>query len=109
MADRNQTKKQLESTSLQLGLIMKSGKFTLGVNQAMKSIRDGSASLIIISSNLPQLVTSQIEYMAMIQKIQVYKQPYNSRDFGLQIGKTFNVGVMTITNAGDADLSAFRN
>eukprot|EP00703_Trepomonas_sp_PC1_P002796 JAP93810.1 Ribosomal protein L30 [Trepomonas sp. PC1] len=103
----NQSRKTQESSSLQLTLIVKSGKYTLGVNQAIKAIRNGQAKLVILANNLPTLVSSQIEYLCMLAKVTVNKFPSSSRELGIALGRPYNVGVMAITEGGDADLRQF--
>jgi large subunit ribosomal protein L30e len=51
---------------------MKSGKYTLGYKSTLKSLRQGKAKLIIISSNCPPLRKSEIEYYAMLAKTGVH-------------------------------------
>lgn len=48
-------KKALESINSRLALVMKSGKYTLGYKSTLKTLRQGKAKLVIISSNTPQL------------------------------------------------------
>ncbi|GIQ89711.1 ribosomal protein L30e, partial [Kipferlia bialata] len=49
------SKQQLESLSLTLALVVKSGKYSMGFNQALKSIRANKAKLVLISNNTPAL------------------------------------------------------
>eukprot|EP00704_Kipferlia_bialata_P007751 g7751.t1 len=50
-----QSKQQLESLSLTLALVVKSGKYSMGFNQALKNIRSNKAKLVLISNNTPAL------------------------------------------------------
>ncbi|CAL6012341.1 Ribosomal_protein L30 [Hexamita inflata] len=43
----------------------------------------------------------------MLAKCTVNKFPASSRELGVALGKPYNVGVMAITEAGDADLKTF--
>ena len=49
------SKKQMESINSRLGLVMKSGKCSLGYRVTLKTIRSGKAKLVIIASNTPAL------------------------------------------------------
>ena len=55
MVATKKSKKTLESINSRLALVMKSGKYSLGMKQSLKSLRHGKAKLIIIASNCPQL------------------------------------------------------
>ena len=55
MVSTKKSKKTLESINSRLALVMKSGKYSLGMKQSLKSLRQGKAKLIIIASNCPQL------------------------------------------------------
>ena len=48
-------KKAMESINYRLALVMKSGKYVLGLKQTLKSLRQGKAKLVIIANNTPPL------------------------------------------------------
>lgn len=48
-------KKAMESINTRLALVMKSGKFVLGLKQTLKTLRQGKAKLVIIANNTPPL------------------------------------------------------
>jgi len=106
MSTKLASRKAQESLSLTLALVVKSGKYALGTNQAIKSIRDGKAKLVLIAQNCPGLVKSQIEYLCMLASSPVQIYSASSRELGIAVGKQFNVSVMTILDAGDADLTS---
>merc|ERR1711951_34993 len=85
MVAAKKSKKTLESINSRLALVMKSGKYCLGMKQTLKSLRQGKAKLIIIASNCPQLRKSEIE-------------------LGTACGKYFRVCVLSITDPGDSDI-----
>jgi len=87
----------MENINAKLGLVMKSGKASLGYKATIKSLRQGkcalpppcvwcmrvhgcssgqlrhaAAKLVLISSNCPPLRKSEIEYYAMLAKTAVY-------------------------------------
>lgn len=53
-------------------LVMKSGKYTLGYKTTLKTLRNGKAKLVLLSSNLPALRKSEIEYYAMLSRTGVH-------------------------------------
>jgi len=97
-------KKTAESINSRLALVMKSGKYTLGYRSTLKTLRQGKAKLVIISSNTPQLRKSEIEYYAMLAKTGVHHYTGNNIELGTACGKFFRVSVLSITDPGDSDI-----
>ena len=62
------------------------------------------AKLIIISSNCPPLVKSELEYYAMLTRTVVHHYTGSNVDLGTACGKYFRVGVMSVTDVGDSDI-----
>lgn len=83
---------------------MKSGKVAIGYKTCIKSLRNGKAKLVVISSNTPALRRSEIEYYAMLAKAGVHQYSGDNNALGTACGKMFRVGVMAITDAGDSDI-----
>ena len=98
------SKKNAESINSRLALVMKSGKTELGYKQTLKTLRQGKAWLIIISSNCPPLKKSEIEYYAMLAKTGVHHYTGNNITMGTACGKMFRVGVLSIVDVGDSDI-----
>nr|ABV22456.1 ribosomal protein L30 [Oxyrrhis marina] len=93
-----------ESINARLALVVKSGKFQLGVRSTLKSLRQGKSKLVIIANNTPALRKSEIEYYAMLAKTGVHHFNGDNNALGTAMGKFFRVGVMTITDPGDSDI-----
>lgn len=96
--------KQTENINAKLGLVIKSGKYTLGYRSVVKSLRTGKAKLVIIAGNTPVLRKSELEYYAMLSKTQVYYFQGGNNELGTVCGKLFRVGVLSILDAGDSDI-----
>ncbi|OEJ90861.1 60S ribosomal protein L30 [Hanseniaspora osmophila] len=96
--------KNTDTVNQKLALVIKSGKYTLGYKSTVKSLRQGSAKLIIIASNTPVLRKSELEYYAMLSKTKVYYFQGGNNELGTAVGKLFRVGVLTILEAGDSDI-----
>ena len=77
----------------------------MGVKSTLKTLRNGSSKLIILSSNCPPVRRSEIEYYAMLSKTAVHHFSGNDIDLGTACGKFFRVGVMSITDPGDSDIT----
>lgn len=104
MVSSKKQKKALESINSRLALVMKSGKYTLGYKSTLKTLRQGKAKLVIISSNTPQLRKSEIEYYAMLAKTGVHHYSGNNIELGTACGKFFRVSVLSVTDPGDSDI-----
>jgi len=104
IAAQKKYKKSVESINSRLALVMKSGKYTLGYKQTLKTLRQGKSKLVIISGNCPPLRKSELEYYAMLSKTGVHHYNGNNIDLGTACGKYFRVGVLSITDAGDSDI-----
>ena len=83
---------------------MKSGKYTLGYKTVLKSLRSGKSKLILISSNVPPVRKSEIEYYAMLSKTGVHHYAGTNIDLGTACGKYFRVSCLSITDPGDSDI-----
>ncbi len=79
-------KQTTENISSKLGLVMRSGKATLGYKSTIKAIRSGKAQLVFIANNCPTVRKSQIEYYVMLAKIKVF----NYTGSNVDLGNTFN-------------------
>jgi len=104
MVAKKNVKKAQENINSRLALVMKSGKYALGLKSTLKSLRKGKAWLVIIADNCPPLVKSEIEYYAMLAKTGVHHYSGNNIDLGTACGKYFRVGCLSITDPGDSDI-----
>ncbi len=77
----------------------------MGYKSTLKTLRDGKSKLVLISSNCPPLRRSEIEYYAMLARTSVHHYSGNNIELGTACGKFFRVGCLSITDAGDADIS----
>jgi large subunit ribosomal protein L30e len=98
-------KKTTENINSKLQLVVKSGKYQLGYKSTLKTLRQGKAKLILIANNCPPIRKSEIEYYAMLSKTSVHHYTGSNIDLGTACGKFFRAGVMTITDAGDSDIT----
>ncbi|KAG9018899.1 60S ribosomal protein L30 [Tulasnella sp. 427] len=101
---KGKSAKAAESINARLQLVVKSGKYSCGYKSALRQMRNGKAKLILICGNTPPLRKSEIEYYAMLSKTSVHHFNGTNVALGTAAGKTFRVGIMTITDQGDSDL-----
>ncbi|KAL0224738.1 hypothetical protein RCL1_002650 [Eukaryota sp. TZLM3-RCL] len=98
------TKKAQEGVNSRLMLVMKSGKALLGHRQSLKTLRDGSSKLVLVSSNTPALKKAEVEYYAMLSKTSVLHYNGTNVELGTAVGKAYPVGILSITDEGDSDI-----
>jgi len=103
-ATQKKQKKAIESINSRLALVMKSGKYCLGLRQTLKTLRQGKSKLVIIANNTPPLRKSEIEYYAMLAKTGVHHYTGNNIELGTACGKYFRVCTLSITDPGDSDI-----
>ena len=72
MAPKQSSKKAAEGINARLAIVTRSGRYTLGYKQCLKSLRKGQSKLVLISNNCPALRKSEIEYYAMLAKVGVH-------------------------------------
>ena len=99
------SKKAIESVNARLQLVMRSGKAVLGYKTTIKTLRAAKSKMVIISSNCPPIRKSEIEYYAMLAKCQVHHYTGNNSDLGTACGKYFRVSMLSVTDAGDSDIT----
>eukprot|EP00344_Euplotes_crassus_P005744 CAMPEP_0196995968 /NCGR_PEP_ID=MMETSP1380-20130617/1970_1 /TAXON_ID=5936 /ORGANISM="Euplotes crassus, Strain CT5" /LENGTH=109 /DNA_ID=CAMNT_0042411793 /DNA_START=36 /DNA_END=365 /DNA_ORIENTATION=- len=104
MVSQKKQKKNQENINTRLALVVKSGKYQLGYKSVLKTIRQGKAKLILVSSNCPPLRRSEIEYYAMLSKTGVHQYSGSNLDLGTACGKFFRVSCLSITDPGDSDI-----
>merc|ERR1712146_477804 len=98
------SKKTQDSTNAKLGLVMRSGKASLGYKQFLKTLRSGRSKVVIISDNLPTVRKSEIEYYALLGRVETIHYQGTNVDLGVACGKYFRVSVVSVTDAGDSDI-----
>lgn len=97
-------KTSVDSLNARLGIVMKSGKYTVGYKSTLKSLRSGKTKFIIVSSNCPPIKKSELEYYAMMAKCEVHHYSGNNIDLGNACGKYYRICTLGISDAGDSDI-----
>mmetsp|Transcript_6149 Transcript_6149/g.10927 ORF Transcript_6149/g.10927 Transcript_6149/m.10927 type:complete len:107 (+) Transcript_6149:74-394(+) len=103
MAPRSK-KKNTDNINAKLALVIKSGKYSLGYKSTLKTLRSGKGKIVIVSSNCPPLRKSEIEYYAMLAKVEVHHYSGNNSELGTACGKYFRVSMLSVTDPGDSDI-----
>mmetsp|Transcript_34049 Transcript_34049/g.55507 ORF Transcript_34049/g.55507 Transcript_34049/m.55507 type:complete len:128 (-) Transcript_34049:171-554(-) len=87
-----------------LKLCVKSGKYVVGWNETVRSIKIGKARCVLVANNTPGLRRSQLEYYCMLGRVPVIHYAGTNSDLGRACGKLFASSTMTVIDAGDSDL-----
>lgn len=87
-----------DNINSKLQLVIKSGKVSLGLKSALKSMRSGKAKLVLISANTPPLRKSELEYYAMLSKTSVHHYQGSNVALGTAAGKLFRVGYVSVSS-----------
>jgi large subunit ribosomal protein L30e len=93
-----------ESIISSLSLVTKSGKYSLGIIQTLKSLRNGEAKLVIFANNISPTHKSMIEYYAMLSQCQILPFEGDNVDLGTACGKYFRSSVITVLDAGESEI-----
>ncbi|HIH09924.1 MAG TPA: 50S ribosomal protein L30e [Candidatus Diapherotrites archaeon] len=76
------------------------GKVIFGTKESERSLKNGSAKLIIVALNAPKLNTEKLSLFASIAKTPVHNFSGTGLELGSVCGKPFTVSAMTIEDAG---------
>ena len=82
-----------------LKIAMRTGKVLIGTRETIKSVRNGSAKVVVVSSNCPPWLMDELEGVS----VKEYKG-FNT-EMGPACGKPFPVSVATIVDPGDSGLA----
>lgn len=82
--------------------VVRTGKVLVGTKQAVKASKRGVAKLVIVATNCPGDVKSQIKE----SNIPMYEFPGLSVDLGPICGKPYVVSAVTVLEPGDSDIMA---
>ena len=76
------------------------GKVILGSDKSVKSVKLGQAKLVILASNCPDAVRSDMEHYAKLANVPICFYEGDSTALGLACGKPFLVSVMAVLEPG---------
>jgi len=104
MVKKNKSK--VDTINSKITIVVKSGKYTMGLNQTVQTLRGGRAKLIVIANNCPPIKKAELEYYAMLAKVPVHQYNGNNLDLGTACGKKFRTAVLSVTDIGDSDITS---
>ncbi|MHC1624810.1 MAG: 50S ribosomal protein L30e [Methermicoccaceae archaeon] len=82
--------------------VIKTGKVYFGAKQTLKAIRDNEAQLVILASNCPEDIRTEVES----SDVKVVYYPGVGVDLGTVCGKPFSVTSLTIVDEGSSGILA---
>ena len=76
------------------------GKVLFGTKSSEKSIKNGTAKLVIVANNVPQLAREKLVSFAQISSTPHYMFAGTGLELGSVCGKPFTISVMAIEDEG---------
>jgi large subunit ribosomal protein L30e len=83
------------------------GKVYLGSTSGMKVIARGKALAVIIASNSPNKIRSDVEVRCTETKTPLIIYPGSGYDLGSAVGKPYMVNLLTVEKEGDSHILKF--
>ena len=80
------------------------GNVVLGLNEALKTVEQKKAKLVVLAANAPPAAVTAIETAAQAGRIPVYRYQGKNTELGPACGKPYSVAVLTVVEAGDSDV-----
>ena len=87
-----------------IGIAVKTGKVSFGVNSAIQNVKIGKAKLIVVASNCPKQIKEQIEYYGEISKIPIIIYKGDAIDMAAACNKLFIISALSIREPGDSEI-----
>jgi large subunit ribosomal protein L30e len=88
----------------QIQILVKTGKVSFGVKEAIDAARFAKAKLLIIAANCPAQGRTDIAQYAKQSEVPVYDYAGTSLDLGAACQKPFVVAVLTVKEPGDSEI-----
>lgn len=88
----------------QIQIAVRTGKVSLGTEEALDAARFAKAKLLILASNCPAQIRVDITQYAKQSAVPVFNYAGNSLDLGSACLKPFMVAALTIREPGDSEI-----
>jgi len=83
---------------------VKTGKVSFGANAALLNAKTGKAKMIVLASNCPKEMKTQVEYYGKLSKVPVMTYRGVSMDLANVCGKLFIISALSIREPGDSEI-----
>ena len=88
-------------------VVRKSGKTKLGIKNAIKLTKLREAKAIIVASNTPEEMLSDLKYYANLSKVPIINFPKTSQELGILCGRAHLTSTVSIIEEGESDILDF--
>jgi large subunit ribosomal protein L30e len=88
----------------QIQIVVKTGKVSFGLKEAVDAARYAKAKLVILASNCPPVYRESILHYAKQSTIPIYNYSGTSVDLGAACTKPFVVAALTVREPGDSEI-----
>ncbi|RJS77093.1 50S ribosomal protein L30e [Candidatus Bathyarchaeota archaeon] len=83
---------------------VKTGKVAFGTKSAIHNAKTGRAKLLILASNCPSNVRSDLEYYCKLSNVPIITYRGTSLDLAGICGKPFPISALSIREPGDSEI-----
>ncbi|MDK6028540.1 50S ribosomal protein L30e [Ignisphaera sp. 4213-co] len=91
-----------------LKYVARTGKIVIGFNETLRYVKTGRVRFIVIASNIPESMKSDIEYYAKLSNVGIIEYPGSNRDLGTLLGKPFSISTLGIVETGQVSENALK-
>ena len=85
-------------------VVIKTGKFKMGYNNALKAALNKKCKLIVVANNIPEDKYKDLEYYCNLSSIPMVKFNGNSWELGAACGRPHMVSALVVEEIGDSDI-----
>jgi large subunit ribosomal protein L30e len=85
-------------------LAVDSGNVALGERSSITAIMNNTAKLVIVALKNKKGRIEDIEHLAKLNDIKIYKFDGNAMDLGAVCGKPYSVSVLAVIDAGNSSI-----
>jgi large subunit ribosomal protein L30e len=76
--------------------LLRSGRAAIGAETVLRSLKRGEAKLVVVASNCPEDVLSDIQHHSRLAGVTVEVFEGNSQELGIACGKPFAVSALAL-------------
>lgn len=109
--DLSRKKKKVFDIDTNIKVALKTGEVVYGKNQVLKKIRQNPFKMIIVASNCPYELMSELKHYNNLSENEIYIHKYkgSSWDLGLACAKPYMISAIGIYSYGDSELQSLKN
>ncbi|MEM1542114.1 MAG: 50S ribosomal protein L30e [Ignisphaera sp.] len=89
--------------------VVRTGKIVIGFKKTLKLIKLGKVRYVVITSNTPEDIRSDIVHYASLSSVNIISFTGTNKELGSVIGKPFAVSVLGIIDTGQVPPEMLNN